>query len=114
MPETRDIDAGVVAKVAGVLVVVILLVTAVCWQLLRHWQVSGGVGPDAPPRWQARARGVEASAPQQDRAAYFAEKNRQLHSWQWLDRQAGTARIPIDAAIDLMAARTAKPKERKP
>ena len=44
-------------------------------------------------------------APQPDRAAYFAEKRRLLDSYGWVDRQAGIARIPLDDAMKLLAAR---------
>jgi hypothetical protein len=42
------------------------------------------------------------SAPQPGRAAYEAEKQRLLDSWQWIDRDAGIARIPIEQAMALL------------
>jgi hypothetical protein len=44
-------------------------------------------------------------APQPDRVAYLAEKRRLLASYGWVDRQAGVARIPLDDAMALLAAR---------
>jgi hypothetical protein len=44
-------------------------------------------------------------APQPDRDAYFAGKRRLLDSYGWVDRQAGIARIPLDEAMKLLAAR---------
>ena len=43
------------------------------------------------------------STPQAERAAYMKEKERLLHSYQWIDAQAGIARIPIEQAMGLMA-----------
>ncbi|MGE5468698.1 MAG: hypothetical protein ACM3Y9_14850 [Ignavibacteria bacterium] len=108
--ETRDVDTTRVLVTAGLLALTIALAAAVCWLLLVAWQASTGVGPDAPASLQARARDAEPSAPQEDRDAYFAEKNRLINGWQWLDRRAGTARIPIDVAMEAMVARSAVPK----
>lgn len=44
-------------------------------------------------------------APQPDRVAYLAEKRRLLASYGWVDRRAGIARIPLDDAMALLAAR---------
>jgi hypothetical protein len=43
------------------------------------------------------------SAPQPGRIAYYAEKQRELERWQWVDRGAGVARIPVEQAMQLMA-----------
>jgi len=57
-----------------------------------------------PPRLQP--------APQQDSAAYFAEKQRRLNSTGWVDRGAGIAHIPLEEAMRLEAAR--RQKEARP
>jgi hypothetical protein len=44
-------------------------------------------------------------APQPDRVRYFEDKRRVLGSYGWVDRQAGIARIPLDEAMKLLAAR---------
>jgi hypothetical protein len=43
------------------------------------------------------------SAPQYDRAQYFAEKQHLLESYGWIDARRGVARIPIDVAIQILA-----------
>jgi hypothetical protein len=40
-----------------------------------------------------------------DQAALSARQNELLHSYGWVDRRHGVARIPIDRAMDLIAAR---------
>jgi hypothetical protein len=44
-------------------------------------------------------------APQPDRVGYLEQKRRTLDSYGWVDRQAGIARIPLDEAMKVMAAR---------
>lgn len=44
------------------------------------------------------------SAPQPDRAAFEAGKQRALQEWAWVDPGKGIARIPLDQAIQIMAA----------
>jgi hypothetical protein len=46
------------------------------------------------------------AAPQVERSEYFAEKARLTGSYGWVDRQAGIARIPVEEAMRMMAART--------
>jgi hypothetical protein len=47
------------------------------------------------------------SAPQQDLAAYKADKNRELHDLAWADDTHRLARIPIEDAMAMMASRAA-------
>lgn len=56
------------------------------------------------------AQPVLESAPQPDRAAYMAEKEKLLHGYQWVDAQAGIARIPIEQAMRIMTGAAAQPK----
>jgi hypothetical protein len=57
--------------------------------------------PNAAPPPVAGA--MLESAPQLDKDAYLAEKNRLLGATEWVDRRAGAARIPIDAAMAILA-----------
>ena len=60
---------------------------------------------NTPPRPFEGPPPLLQPAPQPDRAAYVAEKRRLLDSYGWVDRQAGIARIPLDDAMKLLAAR---------
>lgn len=60
--------------------------------------------PNAPMDFHVAGAMLE-SAPQRDYAGYLAEKQRLLNTYQWVDEQAGTARIPIDQAMRLMVER---------
>jgi hypothetical protein len=90
------IRLGALAIAAG-----IVFALAGSWMLLR-WLGPATNTASAPaaipaPRLQP--------APQQERVRYFAEKERRLATWGWVDRDAGIAHIPLDEAMRLMAAR---------
>jgi hypothetical protein len=107
--ETRD--APIAPIVAGAIVLVVglgLTVLAATW-LSTAWigrpiswgQPSGSATPAAPPPPpEPRLEEVPGAQLRQVRAAEDAI----LTGTGWVDRQAGLAHIPIDRAIDLMAA----------
>lgn len=101
--EASDIHPRRVLAVAGILLLTLILAAAAIWGLLRLWGAPIAAGPNLPPNFEPAGPGLE-SAPQTDRAAYFAEKEKQLHSYGWVDRRAGIAHIPIEAAMVLLAA----------
>lgn len=70
-----------------------------------------GRGPVAntPPQAFKGAAPLLQPAPQPDRVHYMQEKRHVLDSYGWVDRQAGIARIPLDEAMKLLAARGAVP-----
>ncbi len=88
---------------AAAIVLAIALAVLIARLAWLHWEVPGGPNARTLP---AVAAPVLQSAPRQERAAYFAEKQSLLESWEWIDRQKGIARIPIEEAMRLMAART--------
>ncbi|MGE5470513.1 MAG: hypothetical protein ACM3X0_06940 [Bacteroidota bacterium] len=102
--DNEGIHSRSVLWVAASILLALLLVPAACWGLLRLWQVPLGTGPNRALDFQPAAPRLQA-APQDERAAYFAEKEKVLHGYAWVDRQAGTARIPIEVAMAAMIAR---------
>ena len=48
------------------------------------------------------------TSPPADMARYLEEQNALLGSWGWADEQAGTVRVPIDRAIDLVVEKKAR------
>ena len=64
-----------------------------------------GPAANTPPHPFQGATPLLQPAPQPDRAAYFEEKRRATGTYGWVDRQAGIARIPLDEAMKLTAAR---------
>jgi hypothetical protein len=89
-----------ILSVFGVLALTLMLVGVVVYwlwsdQLPSPWRDA----PNSRPDFKVHGPLLD-SAPQPGRAAYDAEKQKLLDSWQWLDR--GVARIPIDQAMSLM------------
>ena len=97
--DLRDLRRGAYIIVGGI--VCALGVSAL---VLREQAPAANTPPHAfagkPPLLQP--------APQPDRAAYFEEKRRATGTYGWVDRQAGIARIPLDEAMKLMAAKGAE------
>jgi hypothetical protein len=104
MPEStglnvRGIGWGALAILGGIVFAVIA-----AWLLLRN------VGPAAnsPPHPITAPAPRLQTAPVPERDAYFAEKQRLLVGYGWVDRRAGIARIPLDEAMRLTAGQGAQ------
>ncbi|MGJ7915341.1 hypothetical protein ACI48D_07655 [Massilia sp. LXY-6] len=99
----RAIRRGALAILGGI----VFAVAGSWWLLHRLGPAPNTARPPAAipaPRLQP--------APQDERAAYFAEKERRLGSTGWVDRGAGIAHIPLEAAMRMTA--EAARGERKP
>jgi hypothetical protein len=109
MPEIRaeaaDIDARVIVMTGIVLVLTILCVAGASYALLSVWHAKLA-GPNAPLDFSVSGAALE-SAPQLDRAQFDAEKHRMIEEYGWVDRAGGVARIPVDAAMDMLVQRDA-------
>ena len=107
MPEPspgRDID------VRGVRIGAIAIACGILFALAASFFLLRARGPAAnTPAGAFRAPApLLQTAPQVERAAYFAEKARLTGSYGWVDRQAGIARIPVDQAMRLLAERAGR------
>lgn len=109
MPDYKggDVDARTVRWVALGIVGAIVFAVVAAGLLLR----DRGAAANTPPRPFAGAAPLLQPAPQIERAAYFDEKRRVTGGAGWVDRRAGIARIPLDDAMRLMAARAKPAKE---
>jgi hypothetical protein len=96
--ETSDLNVGaVVAAGVGLVLVLALVLVGVTWL---EGGVRGPLGaPGLPP--EPRLEAVPGQQLRDVRASWDAL----LHSYGWVDRQAGVARIPIERAMDLLAER---------
>lgn len=111
--QPNDLDLRGVAIAAGSIVVMIVLSCIAAWFAWHAWRPDGaGDGPDRPGTVDVAGARLEP-APRMDRQTYFDEKNRELHRWQWIDRNAGIARIPIEDAMDILVRQSAA-QEKKP
>lgn len=90
----------------GVGVAILVIFAGIAAALIAAWALSA---------WRGNANGANSvravktaqpaleSAPRTDLAAYRAEKRRLLEGYAWVDRDAGRARIPIEAAMRMLA-----------
>ncbi|OUL80836.1 hypothetical protein CA601_32010 [Paraburkholderia hospita] len=84
----------------------IVLVMLAAWLLWQRWGAPSGAqtygGPNAGTVPQVTPPALQ-SAPRQERAGYESEKRKLLESWEWIDKQRGIARIPVEEAMRIMA-----------
>ena len=97
----NDLDLRGLRRGAYVIVGGIACALAAGALMLHEW----GPAANTPPHPFQGAAPLLQPAPQPDRVDYFAEKRRLTGSYGWVDRQAGIARIPLDEAMRLLAAR---------
>lgn len=110
MPESspgRDVNVRAIAIGGGIIACGIALALGAAFLLLRE---RGPAANTAPQAFKAPLPLLQ-TAPQIDRAGYFAEKERLTGSYAWVDRQAGIARIPVDQAMQVLAARAGTPAQ---
>lgn len=92
---------------AGVLLVCLLMY----WLFLGLRRLETRQDPPPPPLAEERQPAplppeprLQAS-PDQDMATFRAREDEVLHRPAWIDRQAGTVRLPIELAMDVIARR---------
>lgn len=111
---SHGMRTGVIAGAIAALGLVVIAVAGAVHLLAASWETPLA-GPNAP--MDSRIAGPQLeSAPQYERARYFAEKNALLDQYAWIDRGNGIARIPIAVAMRLLAAPAsgADPDEGRP
>ena len=106
----RDLDVRAIRTGAIAIAVGILFALLASFFLMR----TRGPAANTPARPFHAPAPLLQTAPQVERADYFREKARLTGSYGWVDRQAGLARIPVDEAMRLMAARAAQGKTAAP
>jgi hypothetical protein len=111
MPEAKPIqDTGRDLDVRAIRIGAIAIAVGIVFALVASYfllQARGGAANTPAQSFRAPAPLLQ-TAPQLERENYFAEKARLTGSYAWVDRQAGIARIPVEQAMRLMAARAAK------
>jgi hypothetical protein len=107
MPERKtghdDINARAVALTAAAVAAAIAVAAIAAYLIWHAWLAAGAAsGPNAAFDFPVAGPVLE-SAPQPSRAAYMAEKQVLLDGYQWLDRNQGIARIPVEQAMRVLA-----------
>ena len=105
---SHGIHTGVVAAALGTFALVIVAAALSVHALATWWDAPlAGANASAP---SVHIEGPRLdSAPQYDRDRYYAEKDRLLDRYEWIDREHGIARIPIEAAMEALRTAPAAP-----
>lgn len=107
----HDLHTRYVLRTGLAVVAAIVACVAAVFLLLRAWDVPPGADRAAARRVPANGPSLQA-APQPDLARYRAEKQQQLESSGWVDREHGIVHVPIGVAMDLLARRAASEAQR--
>ena len=108
--ETTDVNLELVDRVGIGLAVALVLSMLAAWGVFRFLQ-NREVAGDPPPRPVTAIEAPGALSPilqtnePEDLGRFRAAEDRALHSYGWVDRDAGVVQIPIDLAIDLVSER---------
>lgn len=108
--EPRDIRARPILLAFVALGITALLVQGLMYVVLARF-TANDMRVSEPASPLAATYGMKAPpeprlqvAPRDDLAGLHAREDALLHGYAWVDRQAGVARIPIDRAIEILAA----------
>jgi uncharacterized iron-regulated membrane protein len=115
--EKRDasIRGLVIFGVALFVSLVVVLVMAA--RLFRHFAAVQSLGPPASPFANMRALPPQPRLqvdPRRDLQRWKDEQKAILNSYGWVERSAGTVRIPIDRAMDLLIRRESQVRANTP
>lgn len=105
-PESGETDIRTRALVGAVAAFGILVVVSgiAAWFLVKDWAETGAV-PEPPSRPVPAVGPMLQISPPKDLAALRAREDRLLHGTEWIDREKGLARIPIEKAMELRVKR---------
>ena len=103
--ETSDANTGAVLGFLAFLFLVLVLTLFGTWRLFRHYLVV-----EQQPAPASSFSGVRQIPPQpelevngrEDLLKTYARQQQELETYSWEDRKAGTVRIPIERAMDLL------------
>lgn len=119
-PIDQEIDARGIAKVGLWLAVVTVAAFVVAWGFYLLLS-RGEKALDQPPSPIAEARDPRPvpgpalqATPELELARLRRSEDEKLAGWGWVDRGAGVARIPVDVAIERVAAEGSLPDFTQP
>lgn len=115
--EATDVRAGSIVAMGIALLITLFISMAIVWatfdsmkreRLANQALISPlrvGMGPEVPPAPLLQGEPGSPMLGPQDLAAVLASANARLDSAGWVDQSAGIRRIPIQQAMDIIAAR---------
>jgi hypothetical protein len=104
--ETRDANAGGAFKFLVALGIVLVVTSLVCWGLFRYFsahamnQAASG-SPFADTRQLPLGPQLQVN-PREDWLKFREEQAQALETYAWENRSAGTVRVPIEVAMELL------------
>jgi hypothetical protein len=104
--ETSDANAGGVFKFLVVLGIVLVVACLVSWGLFRYFSAhsvdqAASDSPFADTRQLPLGPQLQVN-PRQDWLKFRAEQEQNLETYAWENRTAGTVRVPIEEAMELL------------
>jgi hypothetical protein len=104
--ETRDANAVGVSGFLAALGVVIVLVTLACWGFFGYYSAhlanaSASVSPFVGTRQLPLGPQLQPT-PREDWLKYRQNQEKSLETYEWVNRSAGTVRVPIEKAMELL------------
>ena len=104
--ETRDANIGGVYNFLVVMAVVLVVTALVCWGLFRFFSAhavdsAATDSPFADTRQLPLGPQLQVN-PRQDWLKFREEQERSLETYAWANRSAGTVRVPIEEAMELL------------
>jgi hypothetical protein len=108
-PESGETDIRTRALVGAVAAFGILVVVSgiAAWFLVKDWAETGAV-PEPPSRPVPVVGPVLQISPPKDLAALRAREDQLLRGTEWIDRDKGLVRIPVEKAMELLAKRAGR------
>ncbi len=107
--EKKDADVTTIVLIAVGVLLLVLLVQLIVWMTLRHLRAGRAEKEQGVARVSESAKQFPEPRlqidPALDLAKMRANDSRGLDSFGWIDRKAGTFRIPIARAMQLLADR---------
>jgi hypothetical protein len=104
--ETRDANATGVFNFLVILGIVLVVTALVCWGIFRFFTVHEVEAPATESPFadtrQIPLGPVLQVSPRQDWLKFKEEQEKSLEILDWANRSAGTARVPIELAMQLL------------
>jgi hypothetical protein len=99
--EPGDLHPRAVLLAIAAIVVMVLIVALVAALLSRSLGSARALPPNTPPPPAPSL----SSSPEPDITTFEREKRARLESYGWVDRDHGVAHVPIERAMEMLAAR---------
>ena len=104
--ETHDTNAGGVFKFLVALGILLVVTGLVCWGLFRYFSAhdvnhAASDSPFADTRQLPLGPQLQVN-PREDWLKFREEQEKSLETYAWENRSAGTVRVPIEEAMELL------------